>query len=372
MNLLRFSSWLLPFAVLAMPILAQTNTFPSSGNAGIGTTSPTSGLIIQNEGSNYAEGSYFLINGANSTFGGGATLAGIKTTAADGGEYKLLRIQNAGGTKFIIDGSGNVGIGTTSPGGKLDVAGSFVLSANGGTPNGPSLSNYTAGNQLLIAGGTGGTFIQNQNQTASLVAILNGGNVGIGTPSPGAKLEVAGNMLAKFNSGSNDPVFKHVDASGSFVFSLNRSDGAGGNGNDFVVKSLNKIFLATNNSDAAKVVVDNSGNVGIGTTNPSHKLAVNGTIRAKEVIVDTGWSDYVFDESYRLKALSEIEAFVKTEKRLPGIPSAKEVAEHGVSVGEMQSKLLAKIEELTLHVIAQEKRIARVEAENFALRATRP
>jgi hypothetical protein len=75
------------------------------------------------------------------------------------------------------------------------------------------------------------------------------------------------------------------------------------------------------------------------------------------VIVDTGWSDFVFDESYKLKALSETEAFVKSEKHLPGIPSAKEVAENGISVGEMQAKLLAKIEELTLHQIAQEKKL---------------
>jgi hypothetical protein len=84
--------------------------------------------------------------------------------------------------------------------------------------------------------------------------------------------------------------------------------------------------------------------------------------------VDSGWSDFVFDESYKLKALSETEAFIKAEKHLPGIPSAHEIAEHGVSVGEMQAKLLAKIEELTLHQIEEEKRIARLEAENRNLR----
>jgi hypothetical protein len=99
------------------------------------------------------------------------------------------------------------------------------------------------------------------------------------------------------------------------------------------------------------------GNVGIGTTNPTQKLSVSGTVRAKEVIVDSGWSDYVFDKSYKLKALSDTEAFIKAEKHLPGLPSAREVAEHGVSVGEMQAKLLAKIEELTLHQIEQEKRL---------------
>jgi hypothetical protein len=104
--------------------------------------------------------------------------------------------------------------------------------------------------------------------------------------------------------------------------------------------------------------IDGAGNVGIGTSNPTQKLSVNGTVRAKEVIVDTGWSDFVFDESYQLSALSEVEQHIKAEKHLPGIPSANEVAEHGISVGEMQAKLLAKIEELTLHVIAQQKLLA--------------
>lgn len=111
------------------------------------------------------------------------------------------------------------------------------------------------------------------------------------------------------------------------------------------------------------------GNVGIGTTNPTQKLSVNGTIQAKEIVVQTGWSDYVFADDYCLAPLSEIEQCIKEEKHLPGIPSAAEVAEHGVSLGDMQARLLAKIEELTLHQISQEKRIQTLENENAALRA---
>jgi hypothetical protein len=109
--------------------------------------------------------------------------------------------------------------------------------------------------------------------------------------------------------------------------------------------------------------------VGIGTTSPTQKLSVNGTVLAKEVIVQTGWSDYVFDESYKLKALSETEAFIRAEKHLPGIPSARDIAEHGISLGEMQAKLLAKIEELTLHVIEQEKQLAAQQKEIERLRS---
>jgi hypothetical protein len=118
------------------------------------------------------------------------------------------------------------------------------------------------------------------------------------------------------------------------------------------------------------VLNPNGGNVGIGTSDPgSYKLAVNGTIKAKEVIVDlTGWSDYVFADSYRLAPLSEVAAHIKARKHLPGIPSAAEVAAGGVSLGDMQARLLAKIEELTLHQIALEKRLATLEQENARLR----
>ncbi|HSR08281.1 MAG TPA: hypothetical protein VLM42_14100, partial [Bryobacteraceae bacterium] len=99
-------------------------------------------------------------------------------------------------------------------------------------------------------------------------------------------------------------------------------------------------------------------NIGIGTTAPTERLAVNGRIRAKEVIVETNWSDFVFEPGYRLTPLSEVERRIRTEKHLPGIPSANEVASGGVSLGDMQAKLLQKIEELTLHAIEQEKEIA--------------
>jgi hypothetical protein len=122
-------------------------------------------------------------------------------------------------------------------------------------------------------------------------------------------------------------------------------------------------------SDAAKLTILASGNVGIGTIDPAQKLAVNGTIRAKDIIVDTGWSDYVFDRNYRLADLDEVEAHIKAEGHLPGIPSAREVADHGVSLGEMQAMLLAKIEELTLHQIAQAKELSLLKAENAQLRA---
>ncbi len=100
------------------------------------------------------------------------------------------------------------------------------------------------------------------------------------------------------------------------------------------------------------------GNVGIGTSNPgSWKLAVKGKIRAEEIKVETGWADYVFKEEYDLPTLKEVEKHIKEKGHLINIPSAKEVEENGIQLGEMNKLLLEKIEELTLYVLKQEKRI---------------
>ena len=125
------------------------------------------------------------------------------------------------------------------------------------------------------------------------------------------------------------------------------------------------------------VYVDNEGNVGIGTTNPgTYKLAVNGTIKTKEVVVDiSGWSDFVFNDHYSLMPLWQLERYIANNKHLPQLPSAEEVAEKGVSVGDMQSRLLQKIEELTLYMIDMRKESEvfkkmseKFEQENEALR----
>ena len=111
-----------------------------------------------------------------------------------------------------------------------------------------------------------------------------------------------------------------------------------------------------------------TNNVGIGTTNPTQKLSVNGTIQAKEIVVNTGWSDFVFDNNYKLRPLTEVEQFVKTNKHLPEIPSQKEVEKNGVQLGDISSKLLMKIEELTLYMIEMKEEIQTLQKENTALK----
>jgi|GEM_PF-4689354 len=106
----------------------------------------------------------------------------------------------------------------------------------------------------------------------------------------------------------------------------------------------------------SQFVVLTNGNVGIGTLNATNTLAVNGSIRAREIIVElTGWSDHVFEPDYRLKPLSEVEDYIVRNKHLPGIPSEQEVLKSGIEVGQMQALLVGKLEELTLYVIELEK-----------------
>lgn len=107
----------------------------------------------------------------------------------------------------------------------------------------------------------------------------------------------------------------------------------------------------------SRMVLHHDGNVGIGTDSPKNKLDVAGTIRATEVKVETGWADFVFDKDYKLSSLEEVESHIKKYKRLPDIPSEAQVKEEGVGLGEMQVKLLQKIEELTLYVIEQNKKL---------------
>lgn len=100
-----------------------------------------------------------------------------------------------------------------------------------------------------------------------------------------------------------------------------------------------------------------AGNLGLGTLNPgNYKLAVEGTIGARRMkIMQGSWADFVFHPDYQLPALSEVECFIKENKHLPEIPSEKDVERDGVDVGDMNKKLLQKIEELTLYIIELKK-----------------
>lgn len=115
-----------------------------------------------------------------------------------------------------------------------------------------------------------------------------------------------------------------------------------------------------------RMFIHPNGNVGIGTTEPSDKLSVNGNIRAKEIKVEAGnWPDYVFTLEHKRPTLSELEDFIQKNRHLPGIPSASEVKDNGVNLGEMNTALLKKVEELTLYIIEQNKKLEGVIQQNY-------
>lgn len=109
-----------------------------------------------------------------------------------------------------------------------------------------------------------------------------------------------------------------------------------------------------------RLTINNDGTIGIGTSDTKgHRLGVNGSAVFTKAVVkqNNNWPDYVFEPKYKLPSLQEVEAFIKANKHLPEVPSAKEVAANGLDLGENQAVLLKKIEELTLYVIEQNKKI---------------
>jgi hypothetical protein len=190
--------------------------------------------------------------------------------------------------------------------------------------------------------------------TSGTSIYYNRGNVGVGTTAPNHQFSVFGTgALAQMNifntragSGQTAGLRLHTPSGWNVMLRtvqdiawLELSDVNGGwvhrwNAGDYFTK----------------------GRIGVGTTNlGTYMLSVNGGIRAKEIVVESGWADFVFDDKYKLRSLAEIEAFIKQNKHLPEIPSAKEVKKNGVNLGDMESKLLMKIEELTLYLISLQK-----------------
>jgi hypothetical protein len=145
------------------------------------------------------------------------------------------------------------------------------------------------------------------------------------------------------------------------VFGIN-SDGNGNYGFDPTERMRIK--------DNGQVNVHNSLAVGTPTIPDGYKLAVNGKIVAEKILVTTfpNWPDYVFEKNFKLPTLKSVEQFIEKNGHLPNMPSAAEAQKNGVELGEMNTKLLQKVEELTLYLISQQKQIEEMKKEIKSLK----
>lgn len=159
----------------------------------------------------------------------------------------------------------------------------------------------------------------------------------------------------------NANVQRYIGNGFAFINSVNQSDG---------IYFWNKAGSGTANglvgaNEQYVMGLSQDGNLGIGTLPQSlYRLAVNGSVRAKEVIVESGWADYVFDENYKLRSIDEMEVFIKTNKHLPNVPAASEIESKGLKVGETNKAMMEKIEELALYIIQLKKEIDVLKSKN--------
>lgn len=184
------------------------------------------------------------------------------------------------------------------------------------------------------------------------------GSIGIGTTSPAYPLHVNGNTKLGHVVIAAAHIAFAYQPTGDGVINF----GHGGNGK---LHFRHTPIGGDITSWVDLMVLDKNGNLGIGTTDPGiYKLAVNGALRAKSVKVETGWADYVFDESYQLMPLPRLRWYISTYGHLPNVPTAEEIEANGNDLGSNQVLLLEKIEELTLYILQLEERISQLESAN--------
>jgi len=308
--------------------------------------------------------------------GNGNTTVGTNFLGTTNNQSLAFRTNNI--ERMRLTNNGNLTIGQTSTSGaKLQIAigGPLSLSAPGYVVVGKSNSlnlgfdtgaiqarkngaasplylNYYGGDTFAGPAGalsvsTSGTTVNSGNLSfADGTQSIQFANPGT-TPAP---------MMFMFRSGTTNTARMVIAHSPSFpTWGLQYADS--GDQFDFLGAGTSRMSINLSN-----------GNVGIGVVSPVYKLEVCGTIRAKEVRVETGWCDYVFEKDYKLRTVDELDKYISENKHLPGIASANEVETEGLNVGEMNKAMMEKIEELTLYVIQLSKDNKRLQEEIDALK----
>lgn len=309
----------------------------------------------------------------------------------------------------VLNSNGYVGIGTTEPQAMLHVNGSVRGNGENGTltiqtnsgkttigamnwayshfwtnlPRFHFNKGITVSNGAISSGSGNDLFLQTCDIVNGAPAFTSRlsiqgetGNVGIGTTTPLAKLHVNGNMYIAADSTANGWGYSRLfwgqhslqmgTLPGTYAhIALDLVPGGVNTVQDTLYSKL-RMYSAANTTTKLQRIelnteanswINTRGNFGIGTSSPQYKLDVHGTIRANEILVNTNGADYVFDENYQLRSLQDVQAYIQENKHLPDVQSAEQMQQEGVSVSDLQTTLLRKIEELTLYIIEQGQKI---------------
>ena len=356
------------FASLTMVYSYGQNTspWPSTGPIGIGTTSPVYPLdvvgiirastqvitpLINNQYIGY--GSSDIIN----NFAVGTSVLNGQSNSGNANTAVGVNVLNV-----ITTGSENTGVGalalTSNTTGINNVAmGAAVLYSNTSGND-----NIAIGYQALKNSTT--TYGSLAMGTNSLVLANGQGNTAVGYQTGSSITNGTGNTFLGFYTGvgitgsNNTIIGSSMSAEASSITVGSGNTILGGNVRHLSPTLANHIILADGVGNI-RLIADDNGNIGIGSSNPDAKLTVAGTIHSSEVKVDSTipTPDYVFYPSYELIPLNEVKNYIDKNHHLPEIPSASQVAKEGINLGEMNTRLLKKIEELTLYLINNSKEL---------------
>ena len=343
-----------------------------AGYGSTGSTAYGNVCVGPYTGTSLSSGFFNLIlgpySGGNMTTGSNNTLVGYGTGGNNiSGQYNTL-VGNASG--YNLNSNYNVLVGAQAGFGTTTGQSNIMIGVNAGTNNQTGSNNTFVGTGSGSAGANAGILTNAgaiganaQVSISNAIVLGNNANVGIGTTAPANKLEImqgtAGNSGLRFTnltSGSTATVlnankFLTVDANGDVVLGSTNSSArvAAAEGAGWEAEGEN-----LKNTNAGGVVIGD-----VSSTPAGYKLYVAGGVLTEKVKVavksTADWSDKVFDPAYRLRSLNEVDRFIQQNKHLPGVASAEEVVKEGVDVGQMQAKLLEKVEELTLYMIDLKK-----------------